>query len=382
MLTLLKRPWVLGVLALLAAAGVAGGTIYAFRDNLSRYAVKPSREFDAARAPPRPDYANAGAWFALPQTASQEADVFFVHPAAYYGGASWNAPATDSEMSARVKGSIAPLFAGPFAGAANLFIPRYRQAGPYAFMTNQPGAQKARALAYEDLAAAFRNFLSVRNGQRPFAIAAQGQGTLYATRLLHEFVAPDEGVRARFVAAYLADAALPADQFLDYLKPLVPCTDGLQKGCVNAWSAAKQGMRTDHARLTAPVWRADGGFDTTRGRPLVCVNPLTWDLDGRAADITMNLGAARLDPDGADGVMLRAGATGADCWNGLLWVDVQPAPLFGFTGPRYRDLFPPGENLFYENIRQNFVRRLETFADAPAAPEPEPGAEPDPAPAP
>jgi hypothetical protein len=48
----------------------------------------------------------------------------------------------------------------------------------------------------------------------------------------------------------------------------------------------------------------------------------------------------------------------------LLYVDEQPAPIFQYAGPRYRDLFPPSGNLFYENIRQNFALRIAAYLQA------------------
>jgi hypothetical protein len=139
-------------------------------------------------------------------------------------------------------------------------------------------------------------------------------------------------------------------------------------GCVNVWHTTAQGARGDLPRTRAPVWNEAGGFDSASGRPLACINPLTWTLDGRAADETMNQGVARLSAGAKSGVALTPGVTGADCWNGLLWVGEQPAPLYSFAGPRYRDLFPATENLFFENMRQNFLMRLEAMRQASAAP--------------
>jgi hypothetical protein len=355
-------------LALFALAALSAVLAYLFRDNLSRYTMKPSREFDAANAPAAPDYDNDAAWARLPSGPQKGADVFFVYPIVYFGGNRWNARIDDPEDIERLETEVLPLYAGPFADTANLFVPRYRQANAYAFMTGAPSAVNARKLAYDDVAAAFKTFLERRNGDRPFAIAATGQGALHAIRLLREFVAKDDKVRARFITAYLSEVAAPADLFQDYLAPLPLCAEGFQLGCVNVWHTSAQGARSDLPQNIAPVWTETGDFESTRGRPLACVNPLTWTLDGRAADETMNQGAARLSGGSKHGVAVTPGVTGADCWNGLLFVNAQPAPLYGFAGPRYRDLFPATENLFYENIRQNFVLRLEALRQASAPP--------------
>jgi hypothetical protein len=366
--TWLRRPLVSAALALFALAALSAVLAYLFRDNLSRYTMKPSREFDAANAPAAPDYRADTAWARLPSGPQKAADVFFVYPIVYFGGNRWNARIDDPEDIQRLETEVLPLYAGPFADTANLFVPRYRQANAYAFMTSAPSAVSARKLAYDDVAAAFTEFLDRRNGGRPFAIVGHGQGALHAVRLLHEFVARDEAVRARFVTAYLSEIAVPSDLFQSYLSPLAPCAEGFQLGCVNVWHSTTQGARSDLPQTNAPVWNEAGGFESTRGRPLACVNPLTWTLDGRAADETMNQGSARLTSGSKRDVSITPGVTGADCWNGLLWVGAQPAPLYGFAGPRYRDLFPATENLFFENVRQNFVLRLEALRQATAPP--------------
>lgn len=359
---------VLAAVSLFVLAGLSATLAFLFRDNLSRYTMKPSREFDAAAAPAAPDYTKDEAWARLPQGPQKAADVFFVYPIVYFGGNRWNARIDDREDMERLEGEILPLYAGPFADTANLFVPRYRQANAYAFMTTAPSAQNARKLAYADVAAAFQNFLAQRNGERPFAIVAHGQGGLHAIRLLRDFVAKDDAVRARFITAYLSEVAAPADLFQDYLAPIPLCTEGYQLGCVNVWHTTAQGARNDQPRTAAPVWTAAEGFESTRGRTLACVNPLTWTLEGRAADEMMNQGSARLSAGSKSGVALTPGETGADCWNGLLWVNEQPPPLYSFAGPRYRDLFPATENLFFESIRQNFIVRLEALRQASALP--------------
>jgi hypothetical protein len=366
---------VLAGLGLVILAIVSGVLVYMFRDNLSRYTMKPSREFDPATVPLAPDYRDDKAWARLPDGTNKPADVFYVYPIIYFGGNRWNARINDLEDMDRLEREILPLYAGPFEQSARLFVPRYRQANAYAFMTSAPSARNARRLAYEDVSAAFQDFLNHRNQGRPFAIVAQGQGALHAVRLLRDYVAKDDAVRGSFLTAYLSEVAVPADLFQDYLAPLAACTDAYQLGCVNVWHTTAQGARSDLPQTSAPVWTADGDFDSTRGRPLTCVNPLTWTLDGRAADETMNQGAARLSLGSKSGVALTPGETGADCWNGLLWVNEQPAALYGFAGPRYRDLFPQTENLFYENVKQNFVVRLEALRQA-SAPPPVDGSEP------
>jgi hypothetical protein len=69
-------------------------------------------------------------------------------------------------------------------------------------------------------------------------------------------------------------------------------------------------------------------------------------------------------------VTINRGATSADCWNGLLFTDITPDPMFLWSGPRYRDLFPSNINPFFADIKDNVVTRIEAFAAQKAGPPP------------
>ena len=62
----------------------------------------PAAEFDAASAPPPPDYANGDAWSALPGASTDKpADCFYIHTTAYFGDR-WNASFDDAAAAAQV----------------------------------------------------------------------------------------------------------------------------------------------------------------------------------------------------------------------------------------------------------------------------------------
>jgi hypothetical protein len=365
--------WGLGGLSVLALLALGGA--YASRDNLIRYTLNPQDSFALLPAPFAPEYTRSDAWAVLPQGALKKADVFFINPTLYFSGEHWNAPIDAAVVDERIKTIVAPLYAAPFATSANLFIPRYRQAAPYTFMSAGEDGRKARELAYRDVGAAFDNFLSTRNDGRPFIIAGYGQGALYGLRLLAEM--PKEAKR-RLVAAYLIEAALPVDT-IGAMAPGVPlCAAPDLTGCIVAWHSSKQGGRGDMATQNALVWRPGGGFDVTRGRALACVNPLTWTISGRAGGHDMNLGAAEVSPGSPAGVTIAHNATGADCWNGLLFTDIEPDPIFFWTGPRYEDLFPSKINPFFADIRANVQSRIESYLAQASLPAPPSSGEPDP----
>jgi Protein of unknown function (DUF3089) len=359
-----RRKWlfvgglVLGLVA--AAAAFAFGA----RDNLIRYTLNPGRSFGEGAQATAPDYAKPSAWALLSTKTDKPVDVFFVYPTIYFSGEYWNAPTSNDAVRERLSGVIAPLYVAPFEKSANVFMPLYRQAAPYSFMTVAEDGRGARELAYGDVKTAFETFLATHNNGRPFVIAGYGQGALYGFRLIAELKPQD---RARLVAGYLLEVAIPAE-LVSTATPL--CNNPDQTGCLVIWHSTTQHARTDMPRQNALVWKDGGGLEPTRGRDLACVNPLTWTVDGRAGTSDMNLGAAELSGFGGSGVTTTRAVTAADCWNGLLFTDVTPSPIFLWTGPRYRELFPSTVNPFFADIRENVTRRAESFAAQASLPTP------------
>jgi len=92
----------------------------------------------------------------------------------------------------------------------------------------------------------------------------------------------------------------------------------------------------------------------------------------------MNLGAAELALGRPAGVTITHNATGADCWNGLLFTEIDPDPIFLWTGPRYEDLFPSKINPFFADIRANVQQRVESYLAQASLPAPPNTGDPDP----
>jgi len=346
-------------------AGAIGAL--ASRDNLIRYTLNPDRSFGEGAQPTAPDYERATSWAELPKAVSKPADVFFITPTLYFSGEYWNAPVNSGAVRERIHRIIKPLYAAPFSNAANLFVPLYRQAAPYAFMTSSEDGREARELAYGDVAKAFAAFLAKHNKGRPFIVAGYGQGALYGMRLIAEMRAED---RARLIAAYLLEVAIPREVLKAMTTATPLCDSPDQTGCLIVWHSSTQLARGDLPRQNAMVWKPGGGLEATRGRELACVNPLTWTVSGRAGSHDMNLGSAELSEFSESSVVLTRAATSADCWNGLLFVDVAPDPIFLWTGPRYRELFPSSVNPFFGDIKDNVARRIESFAAQASLPSP------------
>jgi hypothetical protein len=342
----MSRAW-LAIAALgLVAAGVA-----AHHETLLLAALDPGERFEAGRVPAAPDYGDPASWTARPErldaadatpvgltaaTPSRAAvDVFYVHPTTHLG-AGWNGAVDDPALNEQTDALATKIQASAFNGCCAVFGPRYRQAHGHAFLRPGPDADAAIALAYQDVRAAFRHFLSHDSRGRPFVLAGHSQGALLAARLLREEIAT-AGLGDRLVAAYLIGAPLGPE-------PHVPlCAAEDQTGCLVTWNAR------------GPRFEA-GAFELrSEGTPL-CVNPLSWRADDALAAADRNPGAVFLHA--GDGTP-RPGFADARCRDGVLETalygeaprDFMSRILDFVMGPE--NYHPIEYQLFYLSLRRN-----------------------------
>jgi len=326
-----------------------------------------------ASAPPAPDYSQPSAWAAYPGTPSAAEDVptgtattpadkrnipvFFIHPTTYLAPVMGNAGfEAGSGPSDRVDEVVLRFQASVFNGCCAIYAPRYRQASLHAIISNTPEGYAADELAYGDISRAFAQFLKI-NPQGPFIIASHSQGSIHGMRLLQEYVV-GKHLLPRLVAAYVIGLALPT-QIEQIGMPV--CHTANATGCALTWNSVRRGHDDKRRHDTSVIWW-QGSYQPIAGRPLVCVNPLNWELDG-TAPAAANLGAlysaGRHEPLPAPIPAL----TGAWCEDGLLGVEIPANERKHFSdvltiGGVYHD-FDYG--LFYENIRANLAQRIEAW---------------------
>ncbi len=357
-----SKRWALyaGLLFLLLA--VLG---YVFRGallgGLIAWRIGPDHDFTAQAPPSAPDYSNNNHWAALPETANasqyrpapdqpmQEghpAPVFFVHPTSYFGKARWNQNLDDPGANWIVDERVLRHQASVFSDCCEVYAPRYRQATFFSFMDNNTNADQALALAYEDIVAAFSNFLSRIPAGEPFILAGHSQGTRHGARLLREQIA-NTPLQSRLVAAYLVGFSITADD----LGGVPVCQHASDTGCALGWNSIDGNGRGLFA-----------GVDN-----LLCVNPLSWTYDEQYAAHELNSGAigyASYGPakDGEDinAMVIEPGAADAQCRNGQLFVpelrtESFPQRMQGGSTHVY------DYSLFHMNIRANATERLAAF---------------------
>jgi hypothetical protein len=349
------------VLAVLAALVVVA---FLTIDRWIFVVLDPGR-FDPADTPPAPDYASPSSWAALPSMedgadvalaelpaidqATAPADVFYVHPTTALGSR-WNAPIDDpAVITATTRGGTL-IQASAFNACCAVYAPRYRQANGIAFSRPSPDADRATAIAYADVAAAFDAFLA-RTGRRPFVLASHSQGTFLLARLFKEKIRGGEPAR-RLVAAYLVGANVRPDSLGD---GVAVCATARDTGCVVAWNARAPGYAHNGLEFDASL------PDPMAGR--ICVNPLTWAPGNEPAPASAHHGALFFDT--AHPKVLPAFAA-ARCEGGSLvvtelgeldrdfmsWLLLRSMP---------RNYHPIEYQLFYVDLRRNASERVQAF---------------------
>jgi len=363
----------LGLVALLIAAGI---TAYSQREKIGRFWVNPRTPYQTYVRPPAPHYEREEAWAALPGKTSRanvvpegltastqipQADVFYVHPTTYYKAQEWNGPIDSRNATRRVDEIALPVQASAFNGAGRIFAPRYRQATLYAFLTHIHDGRLAQRAAYTDVADAFSYYLQHYNEGRPLIIAGYGQGALHIIRLLQEFVVGKD-LQQRFIAAYIIDFALPQDLFDVSLNTLKLCQTPDETQCIVTWNALENGKKPHEILDRSQVWNIFGSLRKTEGRPLACINPLTWAENELPAPRTLNHGGVALQEDRFIGPVPEI--TNAQCRGGILYYDApKDARFHHFEWPGARHRIVP-YNFFYMNIRENASVRTRAFITA------------------
>lgn len=370
------------VLVAAAALFIAGAiALSTFFNRIVLWAMTPTGRFDAAAVPRPPDYADPVAWSALPglvhtaaaalpalpaveQTAAP-ADVFYVHPTSYIGG-NWNGPIDDARLNADTDRVATRIQATVFNACCAVYAPRYRQANGTAFSHPSPDGQRARDVAYGDVAAAFQHFLTHYNRARPFILAGHSQGSSLARRLLAEQIAARPDVQKRLVAAYLIGTSLTVEGAAREFPSVPTCQSPEQTGCVIAWNA--RGPHNQPGDFEFRELAADPHSPPLRARNLLCVNPLTWRSDEAAAAASLNEGAVFLEDRAPS---LRPAFASAQCQAGTLVVAEIGHPPRDFMSKLLdralgaENYHPIEYQLFYVNLRRNAQARVAAFGKPP-----------------
>lgn len=361
-----KRWLVAGLAAFTALIVVAS---FVWRDDIQRTGLDPKVPFQTYSPPPAPDYAEGSAWYLAPnprnawKASDPPADIFFIAPTTFDGGGDWNGPINDARAERLFRRTMAPNYAGPFVRVGRIFAPRYRQASLYSLLTLRDDARDARRFAYEDVAAAFRQYRDEYNKGRPFIIVGVEQGGTLGARLLAEEVVPHARMSRLIAAAYLIETAVPADA-----PPLKPCDRRAEPACLAAWVSAGQGdlEAVRNVLDRSLVWGPGGQLDNLNGREPLCFNPLLGAVSDAPAPPRLNQGAANatgLEWGARPPFLTRQVA--AHCEDGVLRVTRPKSTALKPTGSWSDRRKVPGYNLFYADLEADAKARLAALMAEP-----------------
>lgn len=294
------------------------------------------------------DYGDPANWAYRGNAAGsmQAVDVFFVGPTTYFGTvAQFNLPLDDPDARRGFLGAV-NMEKGIYDARANFYAPYYRQAALKVYQLDGEAAKPYLALAYQDVKAAFEQYLKTLNPDRPFILAGFSQGSDMVVRLLKDKFA-DPRLQERLVAAYVIGWRLTAEETARY--PQLKMARGeYDSGVIVSFNSEAPEVTTS---LSVPL--------TTLG-----INPLNWQTSDEHADKSLNQGAVFTGYDGRIKNEIPQ-LTGAylDPLRGTLKVtDVDPAAY-----PPILDLFKPGEyhiydyQFFYRNLQTNVGARIDSY---------------------
>ena len=245
-----------------------------------------------AQAPPAaPDYAKESSWLCLPgrkdvcstplsTTAlsvngygstgqstiarNPPLDCFYVYPTV----------SRDQGLNSDLKpseeiGAAQSQFAR-FAGVCRTFAPLYRQMTLGAIAAYAAGADidAAGALAYRDVAAAWRNYVATKNDGRPFVLIGHSQGSLMLQMLIAREIETNPSVAAKMKLAIIPgfNVLVPQGKLVGGTFKKTPlCGRPGETGCVIAWSSFRE--------KNVPPEGAIFGYADQPGMTVGCVNP-------------------------------------------------------------------------------------------------------------
>ena len=157
-----------------------------------------------------------------------------------------------------------------FAGVCRTFAPLYRQMtlGAVAAYSTGANIDAAAALAYRDVAASWRNYITTRNNGRPFVLIGHSQGSLMLQMLIAREIESNPAVASRMKLAILPgfNVIVPQGKLVGGTFKKTPlCSRTGETGCVISWVSFRE--------KNVPPVGAIFGIPDQPGMTVGCVNP-------------------------------------------------------------------------------------------------------------
>ena len=331
----------------------------------------------SAPTPPPPDYSKDSVWLCLPGrkdvcstplattalspngygsnglstvAADPAIDCFYVYPTVSRD-AGMNSDLQPSEEN----GAAQTQFAR-FASVCRPFAPLYRQMtlGAVAAFSAGGDISDAAAIAYHDVAAAWRNYLATKNNGRPFVFVGHSQGSLMLQQLIAREIEKNPAVAARMKLAIIPgfNVLVPQGKLVGGTFKKTPlCSHPGETGCVIAWSSFREKNpppdgamfgRADRAGMTVGCvnpalpgstdWIKLDSYWYSRSSLPVPGGPIRWSSEGQAPTPyvrTEGLVSAKCVNDGPLGYLsIRTNHAPGDKWTDHIGGEVSVFGMF------------------------------------------------------
>lgn len=258
-------------------------------------------------------------------------DCFYVYPTQ----SEQQAPNADFSKDGPLRGATINQ-ARQFSRTCRVFAPVYRQYTNWALAHPDSITAEVRDLAYDDVKAAWENYLERYNDGRGVIVIGHSQGTSHLARLVQKEIDPVAAVRKRIISAYLigANVFVPKGKLVGGQFQHIPaCETGSQTGCVVAYSAFQNRPAADSmfGRVDVGYWVHPDPRPDPAKYEVLCVNPAGITGEGGKLRPLANL-TAFVSPDAPEGERPWIGSVNsytAECRNedGASWLQVN-----GFSG--------------------------------------------------
>jgi len=316
-----------------------------------------TKNFDYSLSPVKPNYESLSNWLVHPEKNQDKysflsknnnllkADVFFVVPTLFSDkrNESWNTSVDDDNFSEILMQSSIKYQATAWMDAGNLYSPNYRQAHFRVFDERywDNGGQDAYNLAYEDIKKSFEVYLQKFNNGKPIIIAGHSQGSGHLVKLLKEFFDGKE-LQKKLIAAYLPGAIIKENDFFD----LKLMESEEETGGYLTWNTFK-------------ILKNESKYDLTIERLYLkdaqVSNPITWN-NYISKDYNDHKGFLWLNQKVFSGAVLIESIDEG--------INIK-TPKMGFPKSIIvsflKDYHKADINLFWEDIRQNAIKRTQSF---------------------
>jgi hypothetical protein len=238
-----------------------------------------------------PDYSKDSTWLCLPgraDTCSTPIPTTDLNPGGY-GATAQSAVAKDPPIDCfyvyptvsndqgmnsdlivdRTEKLAAEVQFARFASVCRTFAPVYRQMTVGSIAAYAAGADisQAYALAYRDVAAAWRNYLATRNRGRPFVLIGHSQGSVMLIQLIaREIEGKPEAARMKLAIIAGFNVLVPEGKLVGGSFKSTPlCSHPGETGCVISWVSFRE--------KNVPPPGAMFGYSDKPGMTVGCVNP-------------------------------------------------------------------------------------------------------------